>query len=431
MHPTKTTKKTKSTPGVFRKFFTKLYQLIRKAFHWLHHFYLRYLYKRDTILATISVFLVIGLLGLIPINTGILNPFKTALKDLDFNDISYSVLKKNAGTPIDNRIIIVNIGNADRMGLALMIEKLRAAKPKAIGLDVEFNGPREPEKDSLMRYVVSNTPELVLASRLDWKNKTEPLDVGYFGIFTKNSGYVNLIGEDGGTIRYFSPFEKANDRLYKSFPAAIAEKANKEAFQHLLQRKRAFEVIHYTRTIEQYMVLDGEDVIQDNIAPELLKDKIILMGYINADPYNVEDKHYTPLNKKFAGKSTPDMYGIIIHANIISMILDANYIREIPTWLFWIITILIAWLHVALFMRYYIEDHIWFHLVAKLAQIFFAILSVYIGIVFFDWFSIKIDTKISLIVIILAIDIIYFYEALAVWLHTKFGFHTNFHSKAH
>jgi hypothetical protein len=82
-------------------------------------------------------------------------------------------------------------------------------------------------------------------------------------------------------------------------------------------------------------------------------------------------------------------------------------------------------------MRYYIEEHIWFHLVAKLAQIFFAILSVYTGIVFFDWFSIKIDTKISLIVIILAIDIIYFYEALAVWLHTKFGFHTNFHSKSH
>lgn len=431
MQPTKTTNKPKNTKAVSTEIFTKLYQLLRKAYRWLQHFYLRYLYKRDTILATISVFLVIGLLGIIPINTSILNPFKTALKDLDFNDISYSVLKKNAGTPIDDRIIIVNIGNADRMGLALMIEKLRAAKPKAIGLDVEFNGAREPEKDSLMRYVVGSTPELVLASRLDWKNKTEPLDIGYFGIFTTNSGYVNLIGEDGGTIRYFSPFEKSKDRLYKSFPAAIAEKADKKAFEHLQQRKRAIEVIHYSRTIEQYMVLEGEDVLQDNIAPELLNNKIILMGYINPDPYNVEDKHYTPLNKKFAGKSTPDMNGIVIHANIISMILDAKYIREIPTWLYWIITILIAWLHVALFMRYYIEEHIWFHLVAKLAQIFFAILSVYTGIVFFDWFSIKIDTKISLIVIILAIDIIYFYEALAVWLHTKFGFHTNFHSKAH
>jgi CHASE2 domain-containing sensor protein len=431
MQPPKTTKKKKSFLSFLKKPTSWLFQSFKKSYHWLHHFYLRYLYKRDTILATISVFLVIGFLGLIPINTSILNPFKTALKDLDFNDISYSVLKKNAGTPIDNRIIIVNIGNADRMGLALMIEKLRAAKPKAIGLDVEFNGAREPEKDSLMQHMVASTPELVVASRIIWKNKTASLDVGYFGIFTTNNGYVNLIGEDGGTIRNFSPFEKANGKLYKSFPAAIAEKADKKAFEQLQHRNREVEVIHYSRTIEQYMVLEGEDVIQDNIAPELLKDKIILMGYINPDPYNVEDKHYTPLNKQFAGKSTPDMNGIIVHANIISMILDAKYIKEIPTWLFWIITILIAWLHVALFMRYYIEEHIWFHLVAKLAQIFFAILSVYTGIVFFDWFSIKIDTKISLIVIILAIDIIYFYEALAVWLHTKFGFHTNFHSKAH
>lgn len=431
MQPTKTTKKKKSFLSFLKKPFILIYQLLKKTYRWLHHFYLRYLYKRDTILATISVFLVIGFLGLIPINTSILNPFKTALKDLDFNDISYSVLKKNEGTPIDNRIIIVNIGNADRMGLALMIEKLRAAKPKAIGLDAVFNGPREPEKDSMMRQIVSSTQELIMASRLDWKNKTEPLDVGYFGIFTTNNGYVNLIGEDGGTIRNFSPFEKANGKLYKSFPAAIAEKADKKAFEQLQHRERAFEVIHYSRTIEQYMVLDGEDVLQDNIAPELLKDKIILMGFINPDPFNIEDKHYTPLNKQFAGKSTPDMYGIVIHANILSMILDANYIKEIPGWLYWIITILIAWLHVALFMRYYIEEHIWFHLVAKLAQIFFAILSVYTGIVFFDWFNIKIDTKISLIVIILAIDIIYFYEALAVWLHTKFGFHTNFHSKAH
>jgi type IV secretory pathway TrbL component len=120
MQPPKTTKKKKSFLSFLKKPTSWLFQSFKKSYHWLHHFYLRYLYKRDTILATISVFLVIGFLGLIPINTSILNPFKTALKDLDFNDISYSVLKKNAGTPIDNRIIIVNIGNADRMGLALM-----------------------------------------------------------------------------------------------------------------------------------------------------------------------------------------------------------------------------------------------------------------------------------------------------------------------
>ena len=403
----------------------------KRAYQSLYHFYLRYLFKRDTILATFSVFIVIGLLGLLPLNTGILNPFKTALKDLDFNDISYSVLNKNKNTAIDNRIIILNIGDADRLGLSLMIEKLRTAKPKVIGLDVTFDGPRDPHNDSLLRHMIGSTPNLIIASKINWKNKAIPEDVGYFGIYTTNRGYVNFIGEEGGTIRNFSPFEKVNDKTYNGFPAAIVAKADSVAFLQLKKRKREYEVIHYSRNLDQYMLLDGKDLLEDNIAPELFKDKIVLMGFINPDPNNIEDKKFTPLNKQFAGKSTPDMNGIVIHANIISMVLDRKYIKDIPSGVFWVITILIAWLHVALFMRYYIEEHIWFHLVAKLAQIFFAILSVYIGIMFFDWFSVKIDTKISLIVIILAIDIIYFYEALAVWLHTKFGFQTSFHSKSH
>lgn len=405
----------------------------KRTYQSLYHFYLRYLFKRDTILSTFSVFIVIGLFSLLPLNTGILNPFKTALKDLDFNDISYSVLNKNEATPIDNRIVILNIGNADRMGLALMIEKIRSAKPKVIGLDVEFNGPKESLSDSLLRHMIGSTPNLVIVSKLDWRKKTEPENIGYFGVFTSNRGYANLIGEEGGTIRNFSPFEKSKYKsgVYESFSAAIVARADSAAFIKLKKRKREYEVIHYSRKIDQYMLIDGNDLLEDNVAPELFKDKIVLMGYINPDPFNVEDKHFTPLNKQFAGKSTPDMNGIVIHANIISMILDGKYIRDIPSGIFWIITIIIAWLHVALFMRYYIEEHIWFHLVAKLAQIFFAILSVYIGIMVFDWFSVKIDTKISLIVIILAIDIIYFYEALAVWLHTKFGFQTSFHSKSH
>ncbi len=397
----------------------------------MHRFYLRYLIKRDTILATFSVFFVIGLLGLLPFDSGILNPFKTALKDLDFNDISYSVLHKNAGTPIDNRIIIINIGNADRLGLAAMIEKIRQAKPKVIGLDVQFAGPKDPQHDSLLRHMIGSTPNLVIVSRIDWSNKTNTEQVGYFGIYTPNRGYANFIGEDGGTIRNFSPFEKVDGKFYPSFATAIVARADSTAYQKLKHRKKEYEVINYSRKEEQYLLIDGLDLLENNTTTDFFHNKIILMGYINPDPYNVEDKHFTPLNAKFAGKSIPDMNGIIVHANIISMLLDANYIQDVPSWLFWLLTILICWMHVALFMRYYIEEHIWFHIVAKMAQIFFAILSVYIGIQFFSWFNLKIDTKISLIVIILAIDIIYFYEALAVWLHSKFGFKTNFHSKSH
>jgi len=353
------------------------------------------------------------------------------LKDLDFNDISYSVLKKNESNPIDKRIVIVNIGSADRGGLALLIEKIRAAEPTVIGLDVTFDGARETEKDSLLRQMIVSTSNLVVVSKINWQNKNEPEDIGYFGEYTHNRGYSNFIAEDGGTIRIFSSSEQINNKKSLSFPSAIMARADSNAYAELLERKNEYEFINYTRNQDQYMIVDGIDLLSGNATDLLFKGKIVLLGYISSGPYDIEDKHFTPLNTRFAGKSVPDMNGIVIHANILSMILDRNYIHYVPGTIYWFLTILIAWLHVALFMRYYIEQHIWFHLVAKLAQIFFSILSVYFGILCFDWFNLILDTKSSLIIIILAVDIIYFYEAFAVWLHQKFGFQTNFHSKSH
>ncbi|MGE5108537.1 MAG: CHASE2 domain-containing protein, partial [Sphingobacteriales bacterium] len=166
-------------------------------------------------------------------------------------------------------------------------------------------------------------------------------------------------------------------------------------------------------------------------ADDLFKNKIVLLGFVNENINDIEDKHFTPFNEKFAGKSTPDMNGVVIHANIISMILDGNYINKVPGWLNWLITILIAWVNVAYFVKYFIDSHIWFHLAAKIVQLLSFVFFVYLSIAFYDKFSIRFDVKIASFAIILAVDIIYFYEALAVWLHQKHNFKTIFHKPHH
>src|SRR5438093_2433063 len=98
----------------------------------LYTSYRKYLLKRDTFWATISVYLVLGFLALIPLNLGIFNPINTALTDFDFNDIAYAKLGKNANTSVDTRIVIVNIGNADRGQIAGILEKVRATHPKVM-----------------------------------------------------------------------------------------------------------------------------------------------------------------------------------------------------------------------------------------------------------------------------------------------------------
>ena len=84
----------------------------------------KYLFKRDTILATVMVFIVMGLLALIPINVHVLDPIKMALQDFDYNDMAYSQFNKNSQSSIDTGIVILNIGNAGRSEIAAMIKKV-------------------------------------------------------------------------------------------------------------------------------------------------------------------------------------------------------------------------------------------------------------------------------------------------------------------
>jgi CHASE2 domain-containing sensor protein len=391
--------------------------------------YRKYLYERDTIFSTISVFIVIGLLALLPLNTGILNPVKKAFADFDFNDLAYTKLGKNAKTRLDSNIVIVNIGKGDRVMLAGIIEMVAAKKPKVIGLDAYFEGAREPEADSLLEKVLNSTPNLVVGSRISWEKKRLSENRGYFNNSGKSFGFVNIPGEERGMIRYHTPVEHYKGKDYLSFPTVILQQAHPEAFKNLMKRGKELETINYKGNIDKFRFVEGEDLLSGNVEDSIFTNRVVLLGYVNLSQDDIEDKHFTPLNPKMGGKSLPDMNGIVVHANFISMVRDATYIKKTPFWLNWVITILIAWLHVSLFLRYYIDEHIWFHLVAKTVQIISAIFFVYISVLCFSYFNLKLDMKMPVTVIILAIDIIYFYEAFAVWLHEKYGFKTIFHHK--
>jgi hypothetical protein len=399
-----------------------------------HVHFTKYLYERDTILATVWVFLFIIVLGSIPINFYVLNPIKMALKDFDFNDLSYAKLGKAKDTPLDSNIVIVNIGHADREGLAWLIDKTAEMKPKVMGLDVLFDGQREPEKDSLFRAVANKHHNLVFVSRLDPLNKADMDTKGYFEDVTHKKGYGNLVGEskdERRTIRYYSVFEKEKKREYTSFGAMLLKEYDPAVYEKLKKRKKKLENLNYSRHTNQYQIVEGEDLLTGNVEPSAIEGKIALLGYISSNPDDIEDKVYSPMNPKFAGKSTPDMNGIVVHANFISMVLEDNYIKKLPSWVNWLAAILIGWLHMSFFVRYYLEDHIWFHLVAKIAQLLSVLFFAYMGIVVFDTYNIKLDMKLTLIVIVMAVDVIYFYEAFAVWMHKKFGFKTVFHHHQH
>ncbi len=400
----------------------------------------KYLYERDTIFATIWVFLFILIIGLIPTkNLYFLNPIKQSLSDFDFNDITYSKLGKGQmgsekNSNYDNRFVVINIGHLDREGLAMLIEKTASYQPKVMGLDALFyQAGEDPGPDSILAETFKKTPNLVAAVKLQFSEKGDTITTA--GDYFKTAhqyGHVNFFHDSISTTRFFDPYEKDYAKnTYPSFSTLLIKAADPVAYKKLLKKNSNNIYINYTRRQGQYHVIEPEQLLTDGVDSSLIKGKIALLGYISDNPADIEDKKFTPMNERFAGKSIPDMNGILVHANIISMVLDDNYIKKLPSWVNWLVAVLIGWLHMSFFVRYYLENHIWFHLVAKIAQVLSAIFFAWLGMLLFDSYNIKLDMKYSLIVIVLAVDVIYFYEAFAVWMHKKFHYRTVFHQKHH
>lgn len=391
---------------------------------------LGYMKNRDTIFATLSVFIIMGLLSLIPINTHILDPLKLALHDFNYNDLVYSKMGKNKNFAVDTNVVVVNIADAGRKEIASMIQKSCDAKAKVIGVDVLFNVAKNADADIALSNLFYKNNNVVMAYNLA-ENHDEFKHTGYFYNQAKNKGYANFVGEEKGVIRYFKPEINGINNTYLSFATAIIKIANNKAYQELISRKKDFEIINYRRTNTRYLVVSGQGLLTGEISSEVLNNKIVLLGYIGKNNNDIEDKHYTPLNAMFTGRGIPDMNGIFIHANIINMAIDNTYVHRTPAWINWTIAIIFCWIYLAFSIKYSLEGHVWFHLKAKFVSLFMAISFVYFGLWFFYYFDTQINMTATLAAVILALDVLYFYESFALWLHKTKGYKTIFHHEAH
>lgn len=384
----------------------------------------KYLFKRDTIVATACVFLIMGLFALIPLNTHIFDPIKMALSDMSFNDLAFATVEKHKDNPIDSKIVVVDIGQADRNTIAATIEKINGYAPKAVAVDITFDGPRNDSADSRLRNAFNETKNLVLAEKIDWEHE-QPVSPNFFA-GSKPTGFINFVAEENGVIRYYLANADVKGKEMNSFAGEIVKHVDQQAFSSFAASGEKAKMINYRRGQDQYITLRYDSLLAGTQDGSLLRDKIVLVGYANSNPFDIEDKFFTPLNKRFAGKSTPDLNGIYIHANIVSMALSDDYVTEVPKWLMGLISVLIVWLHMAFFIKYYIEKHIWFHLVVKTVQLVSLVVCIYIGILLLSKASTQFSFTVMLGGIVLAVDVLYFYEGFAQWLKRKFGVKTIF-----
>ena len=190
-------------------------------------------------------------------------------------------------------------------------------------------------------------------------------------------------------------------------------------------RNKKTEVINYSGN--KFLRFNLEDIKPNNKNLDILNGKIVLLGYMgleNGTP-TLKDAHLTPLNKSFGGYATPDKYGVEIHAEILTMFLEKTYISEISKFIsVGVIGFFIALLHMYLFLYFFVKQHIWFHIVAKVFQLLSFGLLLFLSIVTFHLFNLKIEPSLMLLAVVLSVDAVYFFEAIMLWLNKKTGLDT-------
>lgn len=371
------------------------------------------------------------------------DPIGQALKDFQLTDYAFSNLRPDP--LVDQRIVLVNIGQLPRRGLAEQIRLLSEYRPRVIAFDGFFDcegNLRDSVNcpallDTLGNLLLSNAireaGNVVLGTKLLQTDSLSQFDIDFYDSLEVSDpmfrdyaaeGFVSLpteatYQEDVKLCRSIFPRRSINgkDELY--FGVQIAMHYDSAKALKFLARNNDEELINFRGNIEvlrlrganskinetgatnfktMFYVVDYDQLLNGEVLPELFKDNIVIMGYLGdylGDPA-WEDKFFTPLNKKVAGRANPDMFGPVVHANAVAMILNEDYVDEIPEWLQYAVAFIVGLLTVMIF--FLIDDKLphWFDALSVLVQLLEVLLISAFIVQAFAWWSLKLELSVAI-----------------------------------
>lgn len=379
----------------------------------------KYILLRDGFISTILSLSACYLISLLFFNISFFNPISKALQDFSFLDVYYAE-KLDEEKPINTNIILINIENESRAKIAQALHQILKADPKVVGFDIILKDFKKTQEDSALAKYLKN--EKVITAVILQEEQTIS-NHPFFRV--KNApGFVNFNFEtQNAVIREYSAEKRFSKKTFSSFSNQIAKKfLSKKKWKKMMlsEKQKVPRVINYQGNLERFMNFTTKEFM-DLENKDIVKDKIVLLGYLGSptgNTFDVEDKHFTPLNKVTAGKSIPDMYGMVIHANIIAMILSNDFMFKVPrTWIF-LLTFLFSFLASIYFIWLDRRLKISYRTVRKAVLFVFAVLMVWISLVFFKY-GIVLKTTLIIAVTVFSAGFVKYYKHLVRYVNTK------------
>jgi PAS domain S-box-containing protein len=264
--------------------------------------------------------------------------------------------------PVDPRIVIVTIDESDiqKLGhwpisdavLARTIEKLKAQRPTAIGLDLYRDLPVQPGHQALVE-VFNSTPNLIGVETVIGKTVAPPPALSKLG----QVGAADLVWDSDSKVRrglLTVPDKRGKIRESLGVQLALMHlkskgitlqvmDANKKHYRlgqaifrpftgnegtYVGADARGYQILlNFRGPKEKFQTVSITDVLENRIPSSLARDspdgaftgRIVLIG---STAESLKDLFLTPYNSSFL-TATKGMPGVVVHANLISQILSA------------------------------------------------------------------------------------------------------------
>lgn len=292
---------------------------------------MHFLFNRDHFLIIGLVCLVSLLITGMTFTIPMLQPIGKALKNFSATDLFFQIENKMSKADYCKDIVIVDMTELNSRGdIANLLLDIYAAKPKALGIDLVFEGEKDDLKGNvaLEAAVGKVAPISVFANKLTdfnaQSNVFSDCTMSYFrDMIPVKEGYTNIADNmEHSVVRNLSISQMSTFDLHFSFPAKLAQCLGEH-----YDKSQDNLTINYHPI--KFMVIPFDQV---KVKKTLLKGKIVLVGAMKEE----RDTHLTPLGK---------MAGIELQAYSLLTLLEHKDIVHISNIYAILIAILVSYMY--------------------------------------------------------------------------------------
>lgn len=371
----------------------------------------------------------------LPVNQLFIDPFSEAIKNHDVMDVAISRFRDHTDPSLfDDDVMILNSQKTNRKDIAEAIEYLTSKDVAGIGIDLIFDQSEYDQTDTLLARVLDD-PRIVLGYTFEegnGHNGYSVFDASSDSIFIHNRdqmAYVNLATNDGFSVRAFEPLHKIDGEMRQSFAVKLASKRDPNIVEEISDRDHQLEWINFKRIqpgkVNMRFPINSKEVVHyayssikqlladtSSYSDDYWKGKLVLVGFNgeHEKTLSMTDRYFTPLNQIYYGRSLPDMHGVVVHANIVSMLLTRDFITDIPEWILYLTAFLVFFFNYYIFRK--LDDKKLFMVVplVRIVQLIQFVLSFSFCIVMMTYFNIKFGYILVITAVILSFELYEFYD---------------------